>query len=287
MNNTRLSIISVGCANIRRLRQSGIALMLLLPLVLPGIQMGIRSLLPDVERLRHENPPETALMRYREAQAAQIGKSSSRTWMWVPLDRISPDVKRAVLLAEDDKFYLHQGFDWEAIRGAFEQNMIEQRIHRGGSTITQQLAKNLYLRPTRDPWRKLQEAFIASELERRLTKDRIFEIYLNVIEWGTGIYGIEAAAQTYYQKSAAAIGPVEAIGLATVLASPRRCTPVDVSREWLNIKRQSLAERMLSRGYIGQETYQHVVTLYPVAPQPATATDNLASQPIAMESSEE
>jgi monofunctional glycosyltransferase len=157
---------------------------------------------PNMEDLKNRNPRETRLMTYRSAQYEREGVRVTRSQQWVPLSRISPNLIKAVLISEDDKFYEHEGFDWQGIREAIEKNWQKRRIVMGGSTITQQLAKNLYLKPTRNPLRKIQEAWIAGRLEKTLSKRRILELYLNVIEWGRGIYGIEAASESYYHKPA-------------------------------------------------------------------------------------
>ena len=150
--------------------------------------------LPDVTWLAKTNPTETAMMGFRAEQSKLKGLRARRFWKRVPLSRISPCLIQAVLIAEDDKFFAHEGFDWESMRGALESNIGRKRGLRGGSTITQQLAKNLFLSSEQSIWRKLREAAIAWKLEGALSKKRILELYLNVIDWGTGIYGAEAAA---------------------------------------------------------------------------------------------
>ena len=140
---------------------------------------------------------------------------------WVPLDKISKLLQQAVVIAEDDQFFTHHGVDIEAVRKAAEFNWKKKRFSRGASTLTMQLARNLYLSPIKSPWRKFHELLIALKMERELPKDRILEIYLNVAEWGNGIYGAEAAAQHYFRKSAAALGRHEAAFLAAILPRPR------------------------------------------------------------------
>jgi monofunctional biosynthetic peptidoglycan transglycosylase len=143
----------------------------------------------------------------------------------VPYSRISPHLTRAVVAAEDDKFMDHTGFDWEAMRKAYERNVREGEIVAGASTIPQQLAKNLFLTGRRSWWRKAQEAVITAMLEVVLTKRRILEIYLNVVEWGDGVFGAEAAARYHYGASAAALTPAQAARLAVMLPSPRSYAP--------------------------------------------------------------
>jgi monofunctional biosynthetic peptidoglycan transglycosylase len=139
----------------------------------------------------------------------------------VPYKRISNHLKRAVIAAEDAKFVDHEGFDWEGIQVAYEKNLKKGKIVAGGSTISQQLAKNLFLSGRRSPWRKLEEALITLMLEKMMSKQRILEIYLNVIEWGNGVFGAEAAARYYYRTSAANLGPEQAAKLAAMVPNPR------------------------------------------------------------------
>lgn len=140
---------------------------------------------------------------------------------WVPYERISIHLKRAVIAAEDGKFLDHEGFDWDALQRAYERNLRKGRVVAGGSTISQQLAKNLFLSSQRTPWRKAQEAVITVMLEAVMSKRRILEIYLNVIEWGNGVFGAEAAARHYFRTSAAALGPDQAARLAAMVPNPR------------------------------------------------------------------
>ena len=181
--------------------------------------------LPDVRALRTENPATTAFMELRAREADHAGKTPRKVQRWVPYDRISPSLKRAVLVAEDAAFFQHEGIDFDEMEKSFEANWKKGTLARGGSTITQQLAKNLYLSPSKNPVRKIEEFLIARRLEAELTKRRILEIYLNVIEWGDGIYGAEAAARAYFQTSAAAIGPDESALLAASIINPRRYSP--------------------------------------------------------------
>jgi len=209
--------------------------------------------LPSVDWLKSRNPKETAMMRFRGEQARQKGVKARRYWKRVPLSRISPFLVQAVLIAEDDKFFEHEGFDWESMRKALEANIERKRVLRGGSTITQQLAKNLFLDPGQNITRKLREAAIAVKLERALSKKRILELYLNLIEWGTGIYGAEAAAQTYFQCPASGLTLSQAIRLASVLPNPHRFSALGTDNRRMNRKRRIIASRMLRRRWIGRE----------------------------------
>ena len=181
--------------------------------------------LPDVRVLAKTNPESTAWMEMRAAEAARDGKSTRRVQRWVPYSRISQNLKRAVLVAEDAAFWDHEGIDLDELRKSIEINWEQGRAVRGASTITQQLAKNLYLSPSRDPLRKLRELIIARRLEAALQKARIFEIYLNVIEWGDGIWGAEAAARTYFGIPASALNRQQAALLAGAIINPRALNP--------------------------------------------------------------
>ncbi len=175
--------------------------------------------------LARTNPTSTAFMELRAEQAEAEGKKQRHIHRWVPYSRISQNLKRAVLVAEDDAFWDHDGIDIEQIRRSIEINLQRGAAVRGASTLTQQLAKNLYLSPSRDPLRKLRELIIARRLEAELSKARIFEIYLNVIEWGDGIWGAEAAARTYFGVAASALSASQAALLAGAIVNPRAPQP--------------------------------------------------------------
>src|SRR6185436_10341021 len=180
---------------------------------------------PDVAALAKENPKTTAFMEQRREQLRDDGKDDTLHYTFVPYGRISPYLRRAVLVAEDDSFYEHHGVDVDAMKEAFERNWKRKKVSAGGSTITQQLAKNLYLSPSRNPVRKIKEYFIARSLENHLTKKRILEIYLNVVEMGERVYGAEAAAQFYFQRNASELSPSQAALLAGCLPNPRLMDP--------------------------------------------------------------
>jgi monofunctional biosynthetic peptidoglycan transglycosylase len=181
--------------------------------------------LPDVRTLATENPTTTAFMELRAEEAARDGRRVRHVHRWVRYSRISQSLKRAVLVAEDAAFWDHEGIDMEQIRESIQVNWEQGRAIRGASTITQQLAKNLYLSPSRDPFRKLRELIIARRLEAALPKARIFEIYLNVIEWGDGIWGADAAARTYFGVPASALNAQQAALLAGAIINPRVLNP--------------------------------------------------------------
>jgi monofunctional biosynthetic peptidoglycan transglycosylase len=192
--------------------------------------------LPDVAYLAAANPNTTVLIEARQAEAAAKGQPFTLSWTWVPLARISPYLQKAVIVSEDASFYQHNGFDWEGLQEALTRNWEQGKLRRGGSTITQQLAKNLYLSSEKTLLRKAREALIAWEIERRLPKKRILELYLNVAEWGHGVFGAEAAARHHFEKSADELTEEEAALLAAMLPSPRRHDPIQ--HPSLLIKRQ-------------------------------------------------
>lgn len=218
-------------------------------------------LLLRVYWLRTSNPYSTSLIDARVREARAKGQPPRREQVWVPLEKISPNLQRAVLAGEDTNFVSHRGFDYEAIQKAYEQAQREAareakregenddwlpnlpEFKRGGSTISQQLAKNLYLSSQRSFVRKGQEALVTIMLERMLTKRRILEIYLNVIEWGDGIYGAEAASQRYFRKSASALSASEAAYLSAMIPNPRT-----VFNPQVNLRRVARRQRIILRG---------------------------------------
>ena len=171
---------------------------------------------------RIADPRMTSFMEIRLEQMRETDPRAAIRQTWVPYGQISLHAKRAVVAAEDDKFIDHDGFDWEGMQKAIEKNQRKGRVVAGGSTISQQLAKNLFLSPSKTPWRKMQEAIITLMLESLLDKRRILEIYLNVVEWGNGIFGIEAAAQRYYGIPASQLNASQAAHLAVMLPNPRK-----------------------------------------------------------------
>jgi monofunctional biosynthetic peptidoglycan transglycosylase len=181
--------------------------------------------LPDVRPLKTSNPPITAFMELRAREARARGLAPRRVQRWVSYRHISPELTRAVLAAEDDAFWKHEGVDFEQLQESLEIDWARGRLARGGSTITQQLAKNLYLSPSKNPLRKVLELILARRLEAQLTKARILELYLNVIEWGDGVYGAEAAARTYFHTPASTLGANESALLAAAIANPRVFNP--------------------------------------------------------------
>ena len=192
---------------------------------------------------RDHNPVETAFMRASVERLRAAGKDAKLQQAWIPYDRISSHLKRAVVAAEDSRFVEHEGFDWDAIEQAMEKNRKQGKVVVGASTISQQLAKNLFLSADRTPWRKGQEALITVMIERTMSKRRILELYLNVIEWGDGIFGAEAAARHYFGASAATIGAEPSARLAAMVPNPRFYDRNRNTR-WLNRKTQVILARM-------------------------------------------
>ena len=215
----------------------------------------------NVSHLRTGNPVSTSLIDARSKEAQARGEEAKRLQIWVGLDRISPNLQRAVLAGEDANFTAHRGFDYQAIQKAYDEALRAAaqeakkegenddwlptipEFKRGASTISQQLAKNLYLSSRRSFFRKGQEAILTVFLERQLSKRRILEIYLNVIEWGDGIYGAEAASQYYFHKSASALNANQAGFLAAMIPNPRT-----VFNPRVNPRRVARRQRIIQRG---------------------------------------
>ncbi|MFO0754700.1 MAG: monofunctional biosynthetic peptidoglycan transglycosylase [Thermodesulfovibrionales bacterium] len=213
------------------------------------LSVGSCLIFPNISLLKKGNIAKTSFMEYREDEWRRTGKTIRIRQTWTPLSRISPYLVKAVLISEDDKFWKHEGFDFEAIQKAVERDLRERKLRFGASTVTQQLAKNLYLTPSKNPLRKVKEAILTWRLERELPKKRILELYLNVAEWGEGIFGIEEAARHYYGKPASALGPGESARLASVLPNPRRFNPLGSSR-YIESRSRIIYAIMVKRGIV-------------------------------------
>ncbi len=218
---------------------------------------------PNISNLRTENPATTSMIEYRISEAEAEGKEPRKYLVWMPIEQISPHLQRAVLAGEDSHFFEHKGFDWDAIQKAWDEAQKEAEkeakeegdydpeawippmpsFKRGASTVTQQLAKNLYLSEERSFLRKGREAAITYFLEKKLSKKRILEIYLNVIEWGDGVYGAEAASRVYFKKSASALTPQEAAYLSAMIPSP-----LNIFNPKKNPKRVARRQRVIAKG---------------------------------------
>ena len=185
---------------------------------------------PDVAALKRRNPPTTAFIERWKASRRAQGRSDVPDWRWRPYAAIAPELKRAVVVSEDFGFFSHHGFELHEMKEALETAVEKEELPRGASTITQQVAKNLWLSPSRNPLRKIEEAILTWQLERALDKRRILEIYLNVAEFGDGVYGAEAAAERYFRESAGDLSEREAARLAACLPNPRAWNPSRESR---------------------------------------------------------
>jgi monofunctional glycosyltransferase len=201
-------------------------------------------ILVSIFQYKRSNPATTSLIEQRSAESRAKGEEPKRVQTWVPYDRISRNLVRAVLAGEDSRFFDHAGFDWEEIGKALEEDWNSGEFKRGASTITQQLAKNLFLSTSKNPLRKLHEAVITKEMEWVLGKRRILEIYLNVIEWGDGVYGAEAAAHTYFNEPAAALSVDQAAFLSAIIPGPNGALNPVTHRRRVE-RRKNLIERLM------------------------------------------
>lgn len=244
---------------------------LILPLVAYLLSM------PDLTRLKKENPKKTALMEYRETAAREKKKRYRISQSWVLFSKISPYLIKAVLIAEDDRFWKHEGFDYEAIQRALEKDIKAKKFKLGGSTITQQLARNLYLSPEKSLIRKISEAIITWRMEKVLSKRRILELYLNVAEWGEGIFGAEAASRNYFGKPCSELTPGEAARLASVLPNPRKYNPVGDQRYVIN-RSNLIYGIMIQRGIVIPEYEERTESSQSSSPERPAFTDPLSNE---------
>lgn len=224
-------------ASLWRWTRRGLVLLVLLMLLLQLWYLGW------VVWWRFVTPGTTSFMDLRLTELREKSPNAQLKHQWQPYEKISVHLKRAVVAAEDDKFIDHEGFDWEGIQKAMAKNERKGRIVAGGSTISQQLAKNLFLSASKTPWRKAQEAVITLMLETFWDKRRILEVYLNVVEWGEGVFGADAAAKRYFGSTAARLGPEQAARLAVMLPAPRRFEKNPYSG-YLNGRTQLILGRM-------------------------------------------
>jgi len=231
------------------MRNAKLALLFIPIILLPLLYL---LLMPDISKWKKENPKKTAFMEYREKQWREKDPGINIHQIWVPLSNISTYLIKAVLIAEDDKFWRHEGFDYEAIRKAIESDLKAKRLKFGGSTLSQQLARNLYLSPEKSLLRKMSEALITWRMETVLSKRRILELYLNVVEWGEGIFGIEAASRHYYGKPSSQLTAVEATTLAAILPSPKRYNPLG-DQSYVRTRANDIYNIMIQRGIIAPE----------------------------------
>jgi len=215
--------------------------------------------LPDVAELAKKNPATTALIEQRKAEAKTQNKNIRIRMSWISYGAIPEMMKKTVRISEDANFYFHEGVDFEEMKESLKRNWEEGRIVRGGSTITQQLAKNMYLSTEKSLIRKIKEYFIARRLEKTLSKNRIFQLYLNLIEFGPGIFGVEAAARYYFGKSVAELSLSEQIRLTAVIPRPLTDAPTSNSR-WMRWRCCWISKKLRLYKYIDDATYESLMT---------------------------
>jgi monofunctional biosynthetic peptidoglycan transglycosylase len=245
-----------GRSPLRRRLRRGAAWAAGVALALAAGTGALWATLPDPAPLARENPRTTALIEQRRAEAKAKRHAFRPQQAWVPLERVSPRLVDAVLLSEDANFFGHEGIDWEAMQEAAKADLARGRFARGASTITQQLAKNLWFGTEKSLWRKAKEAVLAVKLERRLSKRRILALYLNVAEWGEGVFGIEAGARTRFGASAGSVSAAQAVVLASMLPAPRR---VDLGNPstWLKRRARRLLDRLHAARRLTAEEHLH------------------------------
>jgi monofunctional biosynthetic peptidoglycan transglycosylase len=217
--------------------------------------------LPDVEYLKTKNPKTTAMIEARLAQAAEQKKRLKIRQQWVRFKNIPDLLKKAVRISEDAGFYQHEGVDFDEMKESFERNLKEGKIVRGGSTITQQLAKNLYLSTDRSYARKLKEYFIAGRLEDNLSKNRIFHLYLNVIEFGRGIFGVQSASRFYFKKNVSNLNLEQIVRLVAVIPRPLSMNPKSESK-WLKWRCRWILSKLKKYKYITNEQYNNTISSF-------------------------
>jgi monofunctional glycosyltransferase len=211
--------------------------------------------LPDVSGLKTANPASTSLMRLQAAEAVKKGIRIAARQEWVAFDRIPEMLRKAVLVSEDAAFYTHKGIDFAELKESIKQDIRERRFVRGGSTITQQLAKNLYLSGDKTLWRKLKEMLIARRLERALSKNRIFTLYLNVIELGPNVFGVQAAARHWFGKDVGELTLEETVRLTAIIPRPLKSDP-RANDAWMKFKGRWIADTLLAVKAIGDEEHR-------------------------------
>jgi len=213
--------------------------------------------LPEVGYLKKQNPKTTAIIELRKEQAAVQHRKLRIRQSWVRFRNIPKRLKQAVRITEDASFYKHEGVDYEEIKESIKRDLREGKLSRGGSTITQQLAKNLYFSTNKSFFRKIKEYFVAKRLEAELSKNRIFHLYLNLIEWGPGIFGIQAASRYYFEKNVWDLSLEESIRLTAIIPRPLRTNPTSKNR-WLLWKCRWILRKMKLYGFISQSEYNLV-----------------------------
>jgi len=214
--------------------------------------------LPDVSDLKTKNPSSTAFMRFRQEEAHRKGRTIVIQKEWVDFAGIPELLKEAVRITEDASFYWHKGIDFEEIKESIKRDIREKRFARGGSTITQQLAKNIFLSPSKNPLRKVREYFIAKRMEKALSKERIFTLYLNLIELGPGIFGVQAASRHYFDKDVSELSVEEIVRLTAIIPRPVTTDPRG-SEGWLNWRCRMILDKLKLFKKIGEDEYQSLI----------------------------
>jgi monofunctional biosynthetic peptidoglycan transglycosylase len=211
--------------------------------------------LPQIDGLKTKNPKTTALIEQRRREARARGQSFSPNQEFVPFGQISPHLKNAVLVAEDAGFFSHQGIDYAEVREAIKADWKKKAFARGASTITMQLAKNLYLSTSKSLTRKISEAVLARRMDDQLSKARIFELYLNYIEWGPGLFGCQAASRFYFGCEVSQLTPDQAVRMASIIINPRRYGPFADGKR-MTTRRKWIAQKMLEYGHLSEREYR-------------------------------
>jgi monofunctional biosynthetic peptidoglycan transglycosylase len=247
---------------LRSRRKKILFLFLLLAFLLIGtFSLYLVLSLPDVSDLKKHNPKTTALIQLRIKNAQKKGQTLRIRQQWTSFRNIPQLLKDTVRVTEDASFYWHKGIDFEELKESIKKNLRVWKIARGGSTITQQLAKNLYLSTEKSLVRKIKEYLIARRLEKTLSKDRIFELYLNVLELGPGVFGVQAAAQYYFGRDAGDLTMEQIVRLTAIIPRPLRTNPVGESR-WLKWKCRWILGKLRLYKYIGEEEYAETIQVF-------------------------
>jgi len=234
---------------------------LFLIVILLAIYIAIQSSMPDVTTLINSNPETTALIEQRKMEAANAGKKIWIRQNWVSFGKIPKLLKRTVRISEDANFYFHEGIDLDELEESIKKNWEKGEFARGASTITQQLAKNLYLSTEKSIWRKFREYFITRELESTLSKNRIFHLYLNIIEYGRGIFGVESASKYYFGKSVSDLNPEEIIRLTAVIPKPLSVKPIQNSK-WMLWRCRWITDKLLLYKYIEETEHDSLMVFF-------------------------
>jgi monofunctional biosynthetic peptidoglycan transglycosylase len=226
-----------------------------------SIYILIQLSLPDIGSLINNNPPTTALIEHRKEEAKVAGEKIKIRQQWVSFNKIPKLLKRTIRISEDANFYFHRGIDLDELQESIKKNWEKGEFARGASTITQQLAKNIFLSTEKSIWRKVREFFITREIESTLSKNRIFHLYLNIIEYGRGIFGVAAASRYYFGKSVSELNDEEIIRLTAVIPKPLSVNP-DRNSKWLLWRCRWITDKLLLYKYIDDTKHDSLMTLF-------------------------